>query len=257
MIELLTSPAAWSAFLTLTAIELVLGIDNIVFIAILADRLPESERNKARIIGLSLAMIMRIALLFLLAWVAQLVAPLFVVFGEAISGRDLLLIGGGLFLLWKATTEIHAMLEGVHGDRSAAAPTTFGAVILQIIVIDAVFSVDSIITAIGLVSEIAIMVAAIVVAVAMMMLFANPIGRFVSRHPTVKMLALAFLFAIGIVLIADGFDVHLPRGYIYSAMAFSVIVEMLNLMARKRASRPVKLRKPYARRPQEADRDTE
>ncbi len=250
--DLLTSHTAWSAFLTLTALELVLGIDNIVFISILADRLPERDRNKARLIGLSLAMLMRIGLLFLLAWMAHLVQPLFTVFGEAISGRDILMISGGLFLLWKSTTEIHGMLEGVHGERSAAVPASFGAVITQIIVIDAVFSVDSIITAIGLVREIPIMVAAIVVSVVLMMLFANPIGRFVSRHPTIKMLALAFLFTIGVVLIADGFDVHVPRGYIYTAMVFSIVVEMLNLVVRKRAREPVSLRKPYAPPPSEA-----
>lgn len=246
MLELLTTPAAWSAFLTLTALELVLGIDNIVFISILADRLPPESRNRARLIGLFLAMFLRVALLFTLAWAMGLENPLFEVFGEAISGRDLLLLAGGLFLIWKSTTEVHVMLEGDHGSKSRRAPSSFAGVIVQILLIDVVFSVDSIITAVGLVDEIPIMVAAIIVSVILMMLFANPIGRFVSRHPTIKMLALAFLFMIGMVLIADGLDFHVPRGYIYFAMAFSVAVEMLNLRMRKGADEPVQLRQAYA-----------
>lgn len=253
MLELLTDPAAWTAFLTLTALELVLGIDNIVFISILADRLPASQRDLARRIGLGLAMFMRIGLLFILAWIIGLTQPLFSLLGEAVSGRDLILIGGGLFLLWKSTGEIHQLLEGEKGKTSAKVSATFGGVIVQIILIDAVFSLDSIITAVGMVDEIAIMVAAVVTAVGLMMLAAASIGRFVSAHPTVKMLALSFLFVIGVVLIADGFDHHVPKGYIYFAMAFSVLVEMLNLrMHRKRRPQPVELRPPYA--PDDASR---
>lgn len=246
MFELLTDPAAWTAFLTLTALELVLGIDNIVFISILSDRLPAAQRNLARRIGLGLAMFMRIGLLFLLAWIIGLTQPLFSVLGEAVSGRDLILIGGGLFLLWKSTGEIHQLLEGEKGGTSAKVSATFSGVVVQIILIDAVFSLDSIITAVGMVNEISIMVAAVITAVGLMMLAAGSIGRFVSEHPTVKMLALSFLFVIGVVLIADGFDHHVPKGYIYFAMAFSVCVEVLNLRMRKRRARPVELRAPYA-----------
>lgn len=246
MLELLTDPAAWTAFLTLTALELVLGIDNIVFISILADRLPAAQRDLARRIGLGLAMFMRIGLLLILAWIIGLTQPLFSVLGEAVSGRDLILIGGGLFLLWKSTSEIHQLLEGEKGETSAKISATFSGVIVQIILIDAVFSLDSIITAVGMVDEISIMVAAVVTAVGLMMLAAGAIGRFVSEHPTVKMLALSFLFVIGVVLIADGFDHHVPKGYIYFAMAFSVCVEMLNLRMRKRRAPPVALRPPYA-----------
>jgi len=245
MLELLTDPAAWTAFLTLTALELILGIDNIVFISILADRLPLHRRELARRIGLFLAMFMRLALLLVLAWVIGLTAPLFTLLDEAISGRDLILVGGGLFLIWKSTKEIHQLLEGEKGKASAAAPSTFTGVILQIVLIDAVFSLDSIITAVGMVDEIEIMVAAVITAVALMMVAAGPVGRFVSDHPTVKMLALSFLFVIGVVLIADGFDHHVPKGYVYSAMAFSVIVEILNLRMRKRPEKPVELRTPY------------
>jgi predicted tellurium resistance membrane protein TerC len=247
MLELLTDPAAWTAFLTLTALELVLGIDNIVFISILTDRLPARQRDLARRIGLGLAMFMRIALLLVLAWIIGLTAPLFSVLGEAISGRDLILIGGGLFLIWKSTKEIHQLLEGEKGEASSRVSPTFTGVVVQIILIDAVFSLDSIITAVGLVDEIEIMVAAVVTSVGLMMLAAGAIGRFVSERPTVKMLALSFLFVIGVVLIADGFDHHVPKGYVYFAMAFSVVVEMLNLQLRKRRAEPVELRVPYAR----------
>jgi len=250
MLELLTDPAAWTAFVTLTVLELVLGIDNIVFISILADRLPVHQRDLARRIGLALAMIMRLALLLVLAWVIGLTAPWFEVLGQAISGRDLILVGGGLFLIWKSTKEIHQLLEGEKGASSAKVPATFAGVIVQIILIDAVFSLDSIITAVGMVDEIPIMVAAVIAAVAIMMLAAGSIGRFVSEHPTIKMLALSFLFVIGVVLIADGFDHHVPKGYVYFAMAFSVIVELLNLRMRKRGREPVELRVPYARKNQ-------
>jgi predicted tellurium resistance membrane protein TerC len=247
--ELLTDPQAWIAFLTLTALELVLGIDNIIFISILVDRLPVHQREFARRIGLALAMFMRVALLVTLAWIIGLTAPLFAVVGQEISGRDLILIGGGLFLLWKATAEIHQLLEGEEeGERGGPAAVTFRSVIIQVIIIDIVFSLDSIITAVGLVREIPIMIAAVVASVGLMMLFAGPIGRFVSRHPTVKMLALSFLFMVGMALVADGLDVHVPRGYIYFAMAFSVAVEMLNLRMRRRG-KPVQLHEPYGPAP--------
>jgi predicted tellurium resistance membrane protein TerC len=250
MLELLTDPQAWIAFATLTALELVLGIDNIIFISILVDKLPRAQREFARRLGLFGAMFMRIGLLLVLAWIIGLTAPLFTVLGEAISGRDLILIGGGLFLLWKSVGEIHQLLEGTEGERSAAVRATFGAVIAQIMVVDLVFSLDSIITAVGMVREIEIMVAAVVASVGLMMLFAGPIGRFVSEHPTIKMLALAFLVVVGVVLIAQGFDHDVPKGYVYFAMAFSVTVEMLNLRLRKRrAVEPVHLHEPYAEAP--------
>jgi len=248
-VELLADPNAWVAFVTLTALELVLGIDNVIFISVLVDKLEAGKRELARKLGLFLAMFMRIGLLFLLAWMAGLTAPLFTVplLGQEISGRDLILIAGGLFLLWKSTAEIHQLLEGEKGHASSGSRATFSAVIFQIIVIDAVFSLDSIVTAVGMVDRLAVMVAAVIASVALMMLFAGAIGRFVSAHPTVKMLALAFLFVIGVVLIADGFDHHVPKGYVYFAMAFSVAVEALNLRMRRKRSRPVELRAPYAR----------
>ncbi len=243
MLELLTDPQAWIALATLTALELVLGIDNIIFISILVDKLPAHRRDVARRIGLFLAMFMRIGLLLVLAWIIGLTAPLFTVFTQAISGRDLILIAGGLFLLWKSTGEIHQLLEGETGHTSRAVRATFAAVIAQVIVIDLVFSLDSIITAVGMVDQVEVMIAAVVSSVALMMVFATPIGRFVSAHPTVKMLALAFLVVVGVALIADGFNHHVPKGYIYFAMAFSVGVEMLNLRLRARA-RPVTLHEP-------------
>ena len=236
VVELLLDPQAWIAFFTLTALELVLGIDNIVFISILVDRLPPARREFTRRIGLALAMFMRIALLLVLVWMVGLTAPLFAVLGNAISGRDLILLAGGVFLLWKATGEIHELLEA-HGEApgpAAAARAAFGAILGQIIVIDLVFSLDSIITAVGMVREIPVMIAAVVASVGLMMAAAGPIGRFVSRHPTVKMLALAFLIMIGMALIADGLEFHVPKGYIYFAMAFSVAVEMLNLRLRRK-----------------------
>ena len=245
MLELLTDPNAWIAFATLTALELVLGIDNIIFISILVDKLPEKRREVARRLGLGMAMFMRIGLLLVLAWIIGLTAPLFSVLGEDIAGRDLILIGGGLFLLWKSTSEIHQSLEGEEGHSSSAVKATFGAVILQIMVIDLVFSLDSIITAVGMVEEIAVMIAAVVASVGLMMLFAGAIGRFVSNHPSIKMLALSFLVAVGVVLIAEGFGHHVPKGYIYFAMAFSLAVEMLNIRMRRRAA-AVHLHTPYA-----------
>ncbi|HMM75681.1 MAG TPA: TerC family protein [Gammaproteobacteria bacterium] len=245
MLELLTQPEAWMAFLTLTALELVLGIDNVIFISILVDKLPVHQREFARRIGLFLAMFMRIGLLLLLSWIVGLTAPLFTVLAQEISGRDLILLLGGLFLIWKSTKEVHQLLEGEEGEVSRRVAGHFGAVIVQIILIDLVFSLDSIITAVGMVDEVAIMIAAVVVSVALMMAFAGSIGRFVSAHPTIKMLALSFLFMIGTLLIADGFGFHVPKGYVYFAMAFSVTVEVLNIRMRKRRS-PVDLREAYS-----------
>jgi predicted tellurium resistance membrane protein TerC len=247
--ELLTSPEAWIAFATLTALELVLGIDNIIFISILVDKLPRQRREFARRLGLFMAMFMRIGLLLVLAWIVGLVKPLFTVLGQEISGRDLILILGGLFLVWKSTTEIHGSLEGEEGHAAAAVKATFAAVILQIMVIDLVFSLDSIITAVGMVDDVRIMIAAVIASVALMMLFASPIGRFVSDHPTIKMLALSFLVVVGVVLIAEGFDNHVPKGYVYFAMAFSLGVEMLNIRTRKRAKKVVDLHSPYEAEP--------
>ncbi len=245
MMELLTDPQAWIAFGTLTALELVLGIDNIVFISILVDKLPKEKQALARRIGLFMAMFMRIGLLLVLSWIIGLVEPLFTVLQQEISGRDLILIAGGLFLIWKSTGEIHQSLEGEEGHASSAVKATFAAVILQIMVVDMVFSLDSIITAVGMVDELAIMIAAVIASVGMMMLFAGAIGRFVSDHPTVKMLALSFLVVVGVVLIAEGFDHHVPKGYVYFAMAFSIGVEMLNIRLRRRSNRPVKLKNEY------------
>jgi predicted tellurium resistance membrane protein TerC len=243
--ELLTDPQAWIAFATLTALELILGIDNIVFISILVDKLPKEKQELARRIGLFMAMFMRIGLLLVLSWIVGLVAPLFTVFNEEISGRDLILIAGGLFLIWKSTGEIHQSMEGQEGHASAKVKATFAAVILQIMIVDMVFSLDSIITAVGMVDEVAVMIAAVIASVGMMMLFAGAIGRFVSDHPTIKMLALSFLVVIGVVLIAEGLDHHVPKGYVYFAMAFSVVVEMLNIRMRKRAASPAHLHSPY------------
>ena len=245
MLELLADPQAWIAFATLTALELVLGIDNLVFISILVDKLPREKQELARRIGLFMAMFMRVGLLLVLAWIVGLVTPLFTVLGQEISGRDLILIAGGLFLIWKSTGEIHQSLEGAEGEASRAVKASVGAVILQIMVVDMVFSLDSIITAVGMVDELAVMIAAVVVSVALMMLFAGTIGRFVSDHPTVKMLALSFLVVVGVVLIAEGFDHHVPKGYVYFAMAFSVGVEMLNIRLRKRSARPAHLHAAY------------
>ena len=253
MTELLTDPQAWIALATLTALELVLGIDNVIFISILVDKLPLAQRELARRIGLGMAMFMRIGLLLLLSWIVGLVAPLFSVLGQAISGRDLILIVGGLFLIWKSTSEIHQSLEGEEGHASSTVKATFAAVIVQIMLIDIVFSFDSIITAVGMVNRIEVMVAAVVLSVALMMWFAGPIGRFVSDHPTIKMLALSFLVVIGVVLIAEGFDHHVPKGYVYFAMAFSVCVELLNIRLRKRASRPAHLHAAYAAEQRDGD----
>jgi predicted tellurium resistance membrane protein TerC len=242
MMELLTNPQAWIAFATLTALELVLGIDNIIFISILVDKLPKASQEAARRLGLFMAMFMRIGLLLVLAWIVGLVTPLFTVVGQEISGRDLILIAGGLFLIWKSTGEIHQSLEGEEDDHgSKAVKATFTSVILQIMVVDLVFSLDSIITAVGMVDDVRIMIAAVIGSVGLMMLFAGPIGRFVSDHPTIKMLALSFLVVVGVVLVAEGFDHHVPKGYVYFGMAFSLAVEMLNIHMRKRKTRKVEL----------------
>jgi predicted tellurium resistance membrane protein TerC len=247
MIELLTSPEAWIAFATLTALELVLGIDNIIFISILVDKLPPERRQVARRLGLFMAMFMRVGLLLVLAWIVGLVEPMFTVIGQEISGRDLILILGGLFLIWKSTGEIHQSLEGEEGHSSSDVKATFAAVILQIMIVDMVFSLDSIITAVGMVDDVRVMIAAVVVSVALMMLFAGPIGDFVSEHPTIKMLALSFLVVVGVVLIAEGFDHHVPKGYVYFAMAFAFIVEMLNIRMRRRGKKTAHLSAPYVR----------
>ncbi len=247
MMQLLSDPQAWIAFATLTALELVLGIDNVIFISILVDKLPPAERERARRAGLFMAMFMRVGLLLVLAWIIGLTAPLFTLLGNEISGRDVILIAGGLFLLWKSVKEIHQLLEGEEGAASAGVRATFGAVVLQILVVDLVFSLDSIITAVGMVKQVEVMIAAVIVSVALMMLFAAAIGRFVSAHPTIKMLALAFLVVVGVVLIAAGFDHEVPKGYVYFAMAFSVGVELLNIRMRKRAARPVHLHEAYVR----------
>jgi predicted tellurium resistance membrane protein TerC len=244
--EWLADPQIWIAFVTLVTLELVLGIDNIVFISILAGKLPGDQPKTARLVGLSLAMLMRIALLFSLSWIIGLTAPLVEIFEVALSGRDLILIAGGLFLLAKSTHEIHQKLEGDEGEASARVRASFAGVIIQIILLDIVFSLDSVLTAIGMVSQIEIMIAAVVVSVIFMMLFSGVISDFVQRHPTVKMLALSFLLLIGVTLIVDGFHQHIPRGYIYFSMGFSVFVEMLNLrLRRRRRVPPVELRQPY------------
>jgi len=223
------------AFATLTALELVLGIDNVIFISILVDKLPPASRERARQLGLFMAMFMRIGLLLALAWIVGLVTPLITWGEQEFSGRDLILIAGGLFLLWKSTTEIHQTLEGATHGEAAPAKATFWSIILQIMVIDLVFSLDSIITAVGMVDQVEIMIAAVIVSVALMMVFARGISQFVSAHPSIKMLALAFLVVVGVVLIAEGLEHHIPKGYVYFAMAFSVGVEMLNIRYRKKA----------------------
>jgi predicted tellurium resistance membrane protein TerC len=242
--EWMTDPQAWIALATLTALEIVLGIDNIVFISILTGKLPEKQQPRARTIGLAAAMLMRIALLLSLSWIMGLTAPWFTLLDNDISGRDLILIVGGLFLIGKSTYEIHDKLEGESGHASARVPASFAAIIVQVMLLDMVFSLDSVITAIGMAQHIEVMIAAVVIAVLFMMVFAGPISDFVHQHPTVKMLALSFLLLIGMALIADGLEHHIPKGYIYSAMGFSLFVEMLNLRMRRAA--PVELRARYA-----------
>jgi predicted tellurium resistance membrane protein TerC len=243
MMEWLADPQAWVALGTLTALEIVLGIDNIIFISVLVGRLPVRRRQRARVVGLLLAMIMRILLLISITWIMRLSRPLFSVWRHAFSGRDLILIGGGLFLLVKSTFEIHNSLEGaVHGTAKAA-PATFVRVLMQIALLDIVFSLDSVITAVGLAQHLPVMILAIVIAVGVMMVSAGPIGTFVDTHPTIKILALSFLILVGVTLVAEGMAFHIPKGYIYFAMAFSCGVEMLNLKIRQRTREPVQLRK--------------
>ncbi len=245
----IADPQAWIAFVTLLALEIVLGIDNVIFISILAGKLPPSQQAKARYVGLGLAMFIRIGLLFSLSWVIRLTAPLFSINEHEISGRDLILIIGGLFLLTKATREIHQKLEGEEGHSSGRVKPSFSNVIIQILLLDIVFSLDSVITAVGMVDNISIMISAVVIAVVFMMAFAGPISNFVERHPTFKMLALSFLLLIGFTLIAEGFGNHISKGYIYFAMGFSLFVEMLNLRLRKATVEPVKLHEPYINEP--------
>jgi predicted tellurium resistance membrane protein TerC len=240
----LTDPQIWIALGTLTFLEIVLGVDNIIFISILSGKLPEHQQPRARRLGLLAAMGMRVLLLFSLAWIIKLTAPLFTVLGEEISGRDIILIGGGLFLMGKSVYEIHDKLEGEEGHASTKVAATFSSVIIQIMLLDIVFSLDSVITAVGMVDVLWVMVAAVVIAVGIMMVAAEPISAFVHKHPTVKMLALSFLLLIGLSLMAEGFDHHIPKGYIYFAMGFSVFVEMINLRLRKPA--PVQLHDRYS-----------
>ncbi len=232
--ELLLDPNMWVALLTLTILEIVLGIDNIVFISILSGKLPLEKQKKARQTGLALALITRVLLLLSLSWVMSLTSPLFTAVGQEISGRDLILLIGGLFLIYKATTEIHEKLEGENHDTEIKGKATFTSVILQILILDVVFSLDSVITAVGMASHIEVMIAAVIIAVIIMLVAAESISKFVNQHPTVKMLALAFLVLIGVSLLAEGLDQHIPKGYIYFAMAFSVLVEMLNLRLKKK-----------------------
>jgi predicted tellurium resistance membrane protein TerC len=239
----ISDPQAWIALLTLLALEIVLGIDNIVFISILAGKLPESQRQRAIYTGLVLAMVTRVALLFSISWLVGLTAPLFSVFGLDLSGRDLILLGGGLFLIYKAVTEIHDKLEGEDGHESGKVAASFGAIIAQILVLDVVFSLDSVITAVGMADDIAVMVIAVIIAILIMLIAANPIVKFVEQHPTVKMLALSFLILIGVSLVAEGFHQHIPKGYIYFSMAFAVLVEFLNL--RMKGSKPVEFKHTY------------
>jgi len=239
-----TSIEGWIALATLTVLEVVLGIDNIIFISILAGKLPQADRARARRVGLSLAMIIRILLLLSITWVMSLTAPLFAVVGREVSGRDLILILGGLFLLGKSTLEIHEKLEGVEGHSSARVAASFASVIVQILLLDIVFSLDSVITAVGMAEDVAVMILAVVIAVAVMLFSAGTISDFVDRHPTVKILALSFLLLIGVSLIAEGLDQHIPKGYIYFAMAFSVFVEMINLRVRAKVD-PIHLHQPY------------
>lgn len=244
--EWITQPESLIALLTLTVLEIVLGIDNIIFISILSGKLPKEQQNKARLTGLALAMITRILLLFSIVWIMKLTLPLFTALGQEISGRDLILIGGGLFLIAKSTFEIHDKLEGEEGHRSAKVAKSFANVITQIILLDIVFSLDSVITAVGMANNLMIMILAVVIAVGVMMLSSKSISDFVEKHPTVKMLALAFLLLIGVSLIAEGFEQHIPKGYIYFAMAFSVFVEMLNLKMKSKARNPVELRNRFS-----------
>jgi predicted tellurium resistance membrane protein TerC len=248
-VDWLTSAEVWIALLTLTTLEIVLGIDNVIFISILAGRLPAEQRDRARLVGLSLAMIMRIGLLFSINWIATLTTPLFAIADHDVSGRDLILLGGGLFLIYKATREIHDKLEGEEGHGSARAGASFASVIIQILLLDIVFSLDSVITAVGMADDLAVMVTAVVIAVGVMLVASGPISAFVQEHPTVKMLALSFLLLIGMSLVAEGWHYHIPKGYIYFAMGFSVLVEALNLRLRARSAEPVHLHQEFINEP--------
>ncbi len=249
--EWLSDPDIWIGFATLLALEVVLGIDNVVFISILAGKLPAAQQARARQTGLGLALVMRILLLLTLSWVIGLTSPLFSLIGNEISGRDLILIVGGLFLLGKSTFEIHDRLEGEEGHASDRVAASFSAVIIQIVLLDAVFSLDSVITAVGMVDELAVMVAAVIVAVGIMLISAEAVSTFVNGHPTVKMLALSFLLLIGLTLLLDGFDQHIPKGYVYFAMGFSLLVELLNLRVRTKRQEPVRFHQRYADRKEE------
>jgi predicted tellurium resistance membrane protein TerC len=242
----LSDPQAWVALLTLTVLEIVLGIDNIIFITILSGKLPAEQQKKARTLGLAMAMVMRVLLLLSLAWIVRLTAPFFTVLGQAISGRDLILILGGLFLIGKSTHEIHDKLEGEEGDTIKRIAPSLVSVVVQISLLDIVFSLDSVITAVGMAKDLEVMIAAVIIAVLIMLVSAGTIGAFVNRHPTVKMLALSFLLLIGTSLIAEGLDFHIPKGYVYFAMAFSVFVEVLNIQFRRKTQKPVKLRDSYS-----------
>jgi predicted tellurium resistance membrane protein TerC len=255
-LDWLTNPEIWIALLTLTALEIVLGIDNIIFISILTDKLPENRQALARRVGLGLAMLMRILLLFSITWVIRLTEPLFTVFSQQISGRDLILIAGGLFLLGKATYEIHDKLEGEEGHTNTRVKSTLGAVLVQIMLLDIVFSLDSVITAVGMVDELGVMIAAVVIAVGVMMVSAGAISTFVNRHPTLKMLALSFLILVGLVLVLEGFEQHISKGYIYFAIAFSLFVEFLNIRIyrRRRQEQPVNMHQRYSE--QESPRES-
>ncbi|GAA4511953.1 TerC family protein [Nonomuraea ferruginea] len=239
MLDWVSNPEIWIGFLTLVTLEIVLGIDNIIFISILAGKLPPEQRDRARVLGLAAALVMRLLLLLALSWVVRLTAPLFEVFGHEISGRDLILLLGGLFLLAKSVTEISHTMDGPGKDGKSAAVVSFTSVIVQIMLLDIVFSLDSVITAVGMVDELGVMIAAVVVAVAVMLFASGPISRFVDAHPSIKMLALAFLVLIGVMLVAEGLDQHIPKGYIYFAMAFSVVVELLNIRVRSRKNKQV------------------
>ena len=243
--EWLSDPQVWIAFATLTVLELVLGIDNVIFVSILSGKLPQKDQPKARFIGLSLALLMRVILLFSLTWVMGLIEPLFTLLGQHVSGRDLILLTGGLFLIFKSTHEIHGSLEGAEGEASKKTYPGFASVIVQIMLLDIVFSLDSVITAVGMVDNVWIMIAAVIVSIIAMMMFAGSIGAFVQRHPTIKMLALSFLLLIGTTLIAEGLEFHIPKGYVYFAMAFSVFVETLNIRLRKK-TKPVNLHNQFA-----------
>jgi predicted tellurium resistance membrane protein TerC len=246
MFELLTDPNAWIALATLTALEIVLGVDNIIFLSVIAGRLPEEDRSRARRMGLLLAMGLRVLLLLSITWIMSLNKTLFILMDDPVTPRDLILIVGGLFLLAKSTTEVHAQLEGPDTEDANHVQKTYFAILIQIAVVDLIFSVDSVVTAVGLVQHVEIMIVAVIISIGVMMFAAGPVGTFVDRHPTIKMLALSFLMLIGLALMADGMGFHIPKGYIYFAMAFSLGVEMLNLKVRtKRKGKPIQLRRHY------------